>query len=122
MAKKKKSKRKFHAGQTSKKKKQHIKSSSMTAEVAQSNQPNEQLTGKNQPIETSEKNVQSSEKAKSVKSGKTLKINTSGHEYVKKDLRRSFVTSGIIIGMLIILWLIFQYTPLGPAIYHLVKI
>lgn len=121
MAKKKKSKKKFHGAQNTKKKKQQLHSSPVSQPAAAALPADEPIIDEQTVAATSEKIVQSAKKRPLVASQKAAD-ETVEHGYVKSDLRRSFVISGLIIGVLIILWLLFEYTGLGPTIYHLVKI
>jgi hypothetical protein len=49
-------------------------------------------------------------------------VKTDGQDFVKSDLRRTMVVSGLIIITLLALWFVFEHTGLGPYIYHQIKI
>lgn len=68
--------------------------------------------------------VQTTELVKSDHSAKKKSASNSSdsHDYVKADVHRSLVISGSILACLIVLWILFQHTGVGPAVYHLIKI
>lgn len=114
MAKKKKAKKKFHGSKAVKKKKRLVSPTVDTAAAA------------NEPVRAAESTEIVQEANTQVEvpaSTKTASISASDeHYYVKADVWRSFVLSGSIVAFLIGLWLLFEHTGLGPAVYHLIKI
>lgn len=119
MAKKKKSKKKFRAGQSPKKKKQRVSQPAVVSVPARSETGVTEESAIKQPTESSAKVVQADEKTKKKNN---IDSRFADYDYVRSDLRRSFVISGSIIAALVLLWVLFEHTGVGPAIYHLIKI
>lgn len=118
MAKKKKSKKKFHAKKAVKKTSRKPQAVPATGVERLGSDTIASVDKK------SDKVVQSSAKKQSgAKLAKqSAEYDYSGYDYVKKDVKSSFVISGAIIVGFILLWLLFEYSGLGSAVYRLIKI
>ncbi len=116
MAKKKKSKKKFQGNRPTKKKKHHVQPSAAAMPAVQSD--NIEVDDRSKDI------VQTTEAIKPDRFAKKKSASNSsdGHDYVKADVHRSLVISGSILACLIVLWILFQHTGVGPAVYHLIKL
>lgn len=125
MAKKKKSKKKFHSKKTAKKR--IVQNQPTAAEPAQAEgiMPGSSSSVGEVTVAKSAKIVQtknSKRVGKKSLANNGLSSDSEAYDFVKTDVKTSFIIFGSIIGALVILWLLFEYTGLGSAIYHLVKI
>lgn len=64
----------------------------------------------------------SAAKAAAVSSKKTSKTESSEFGYVKRDLRSVGILAAAFVTLMLLLWLGFEHTGLGTAVYQLIKL